>query len=53
MKTFLAALFRPVRKHDTCADLMPLDDAWLRQAAAEAAAFAARSARGSIRHSQA
>jgi hypothetical protein len=53
MKTFLAALFRPVRKPDACADLMPLDDAWLREAAAEAAAFAARSARVSLRQSRA
>jgi hypothetical protein len=52
MKTFLAAFFRPARKHDTCAELMPLDDAWLRRAAAEAADFAARSARVSI-HSRA
>lgn len=45
MKSFLAALFRPLRRHDTCAELMPLDDAWLRRAAADAADFAARSAR--------
>jgi hypothetical protein len=37
MKSFLAALFRPTRKHDTCAELMPLDDAWLRRAAARSA----------------
>ena len=42
MKSLLTLLFRASRKRLACDDLLPLDDAWLRQAAAQAAAFAAR-----------
>jgi hypothetical protein len=44
MKAVLTMLFRAsTNKRVACDDLLPLDDAWLRRAAAQAAAFAARS----------
>lgn len=43
MKTLWTLLFGWPRKSSRCADLLPLDDDWLR-AAAEAAAFAIRTA---------
>jgi hypothetical protein len=46
MIAFLTTLFRPARKHTSCADLLPLDDVWLRRG--NASRLIARAAQTSV-----